>query len=127
MSQAQRAAANRDAAAYATAARAVSSRLHAIFYLGAVRYLNEPLKSVAAGNQDNALVQLAEGMSFYMTIHPTVAMVDPEADAVLMAYYTAAPASLTIAQRDAALAGLNRAAEALLLAPSDIVTPAMLD
>jgi hypothetical protein len=127
MSQAQRAAADRDATSYGVAARAVSSRLNAIFYLGTVRYLNEPLKSVAAGNQDAALAQLAEGMAFYQTIQPTVARADPAGDALLMAYFTTPPAQLTTGMRDGALAALNGTAEVLLLAPADIVTPAMLD
>jgi hypothetical protein len=126
LSRAQRAAADGDSAAYAEAANAAYSRLNAIFYLGTVRYLNEPVKSAAAGNMDNALVQMAEGMAFYWTIQPSVAMTDPAADAAIMAFFQSPPSALTAEQRDTAIAGLNRAAGALLLTTADIVTPDML-
>jgi hypothetical protein len=127
LSRAQRAAANRDSAAYAEASREVYSRLHAIFYLGTVRYLNEPLKSVAAGNIDNALVQLAEGLAFYHTIQPHVGLADPDADAAILAFFNTPPAELTVGMRNAALEALNRNAGALSLGPNDLVTVSMLE
>ena len=49
------------------------------------------------------------------------------ANAALVAHFTAAPDTLMVQQRDAALAALNSVAGALLLQPADLVTPAMLD
>jgi hypothetical protein len=124
MRRAQQAAQNKDAAAYEEAERDVYSRYHAIFYLSTVRYLNEALKTVQAGNAASAAVQQMEGLSYYHSIQPTVAEADAEADRAIVAFYTAPPASLTMQLRDTTLAALNRAASALLLKPEDLVTPA---
>jgi hypothetical protein len=124
MSDAQQAAAAKDAAAYERAANEVYSRFHAIFYLGTARYMNESVKSVQAGNAANAGVQLVEGFSFYQSIQPTVAKADAAADKTIVAFFTGNPADLTAAKRDEALAALNRTAGALLLKDADLVTPA---
>ena len=124
MSRAQKAAADKDAAAYAAAEREVNSRFNAIFYLGTARYLNEALKSVQGDNPTNASAQQIEGLSFYQSIQPTLAQADPAADQTIVAYFTAQPESLTVQLRDDALAALNRAFDALLLQPEDRVTPA---
>lgn len=123
LSRAQQAAANSDQAAYEAAEQDVYSRLNAIFYLGAARYLNESLKSAQGGNTDNAAIQMTEGLFFYKTIQPTVAQADASADATIMAFYNAQPASLTPQMRDDALAALNRAASALMLEQSELVAP----
>lgn len=124
LSRAQQAAANKDAAAYTAAANDVYSRFHTIFYLSTARYLNESLKSVQGGNPANASVQQMEGWSYYQSIQPAVAKADAAADQTIVAYFTAAPAALTVPLRDEALAALNRAASALRLTPADLVTPA---
>ena len=126
MSRAQRAAASRDADAYAAAERDVASRFNTIFYLGTVRYLNEPFRSVTQGSADAAPAQLAEGLAYYRTIQPVVAGLYPDVDAALVGYFSSQPGALTAAMRDGALAGLNRASEALLLQPADVVTADML-
>lgn len=124
LSRAQKAAADKDAAAYAAAEREVNSRFNAIFYVATARYLNESLKSTQGGNPTNAGVAQIEGLSFYQSIQPTVAQADPAADKTIVAYFTAQPASLTVQMRDDALAALNKAFDALLLKPDDRVTPA---
>jgi hypothetical protein len=124
LSQAQIAAGNKDAAAYDAAARQVFSRFNAIFYLGTAWNLNEPLRSVAQGDAATAAAQLTEGLGYYRSIQPTVASADPDANDTLVAYFNASPDTLTTAQRDAALSALNRAFDALLLEPADMVTPA---
>lgn len=124
MSQAQKAAADKNAAAYQTAAKEIYSRYHAIFYLCAARYLNESLKSAQAGNASNASVQMVEGLFYYRAIQPQVAKVDPQADKAIVDFYQSDPAKLTAEARDRALEGLNKAAEALLLKPADLVRPA---
>jgi hypothetical protein len=126
MSRAQRAAADKNADAYAAAEREVASRFNTIFYLGTVRSLNEPFRSVTQGSADAAPAQLAEGLAFYRTIQPIVATLYPDADATLMGYFASPPGALTAAMRDGALNSLNRAADALLLEPTDIVTVGML-
>ncbi|MBI2864103.1 MAG: hypothetical protein HYX94_06025 [Chloroflexi bacterium] len=124
MSRAQKAAADKDATAYQAAAKDVYSRYHAMFYLSAARYLNEALKSAKDGKIENASVQMIEGLSYYRPIQPQVAKVDPQADKAVVDFYQSDPAKLTVEARDRALAGLNRAADALLLKPTDLVTPA---
>lgn len=121
LSRAQRAAADGDAAAYAAAANDAHSRLNVLFYLATARYLNEPLRSVEAGDADTAGVQLVEGLSFYRTIQPAVAIADPAANATILSYFNTAPTSLGTATRDAALGALNRNAAALLLQDSDLI------
>jgi hypothetical protein len=122
LSRAQRAAADQNAAAYADAAREAHSRLSAIFYLGTVRSMNEPLVSIAAGDGDNAATQLVEGLSFYRSLQPEVATRMPAVDQAVMACFNTAPGELTTAQRNSAVAALNSAAEVLLLSPADLVT-----
>jgi len=122
MSRAQKAAADKNQAAYDAAANDIYSRFHAIFYLGAVRYLNEALKSAQSGNMEAAGVQMVEGYSFYLSIQPQVAKADAAADKAMVDFYKSQPASLTAASRDAALAAINRTANALLLKPADLVT-----
>ncbi len=123
LSRAQRAAADKDSAAYDAAARAAYSRFNAMFYLGVARYLNESLKAVQAGNLENAGVAQVEGLTYYRFIQPTIGRANPDADATIVAYFTAAPGTLTTAGRDDALASLNTAFDALLLEPSDMVIP----
>ena len=123
LSQAQKAAADKNQAAYDAAASEIYSRFHAIFYLATARYLNEALKSAQSGNAENAQVQMLEGFSFYQSIQPQVAKADPEADKAVVAFYQSNPATLTAASRDSTLATLNKTADALLLKQGDIVTP----
>ena len=127
LSRAQRAAADKDAAAYAAAARQVYSRFHTFSYLGTVRHLQEPVESVGKGDLTKAAVQLVEGISDDRTIQPIVARADPAANARLESYFAARPGDLTVQMRNDALDALNGVAAALLLEPADIVTPAMLD
>jgi hypothetical protein len=122
LSRGQRAAAAQDTAGYATAAREAHSRLSAIFYLGTVRYMNEPLLSVAAGDGDAAATQLIEGLSFYRSLQPEVATRMPTANETIVAFFNTPASDLTTAQRDRAVAALNSAAEVLLLTPADLVT-----
>lgn len=124
LSRAQKAAADKDATAFATAEREVGSRFNAIFYLGAARYLNESVKSVQGGNAAAAGVQQIEGLGFYQAIQPTVAKASVEADRAVTSFYQSDPAKLTTADRDRALAALNQAADALGLQPGDRVSPA---
>jgi hypothetical protein len=127
LSRAQQAAANKDAAAYTAAANEVYSRFHTIFYLSTARDLNEALRSVQGGNLANASVQQMEGWSYYQSIQPAVAKADAAADKTIVAYFTAAPATLTVALRDEALAALNRTTTALGLTSADLVTPTSFD
>jgi hypothetical protein len=122
MSRAQQAAANKDKTAYDAAAADAYSRLNAVFYLGAVRYLNEALKSAQAGNADAAGVAQVEGYSYYLSIQPEVAKADAAADRAIVEYYKSPPAALTAERRDAALAAMNRTASALRLQQVDLVT-----
>jgi hypothetical protein len=122
MSRAQRAAANRDVAAFRAAERDTYARFNAIFYLATLRYFNEPLSTVGQGDAQTAAAQQIEGLSFYRSIQPTVAMVDPDADATIVAFFNAPPSSLSAGMRDSALAALNRTSSALLLASGDLVT-----
>ena len=122
--RAQQAANAKDAAGYTAAANDVYGRYHAIFYLSTARYLNEALKSAQGGTPANASVQQMEGWAYYQSIQPAVAQADGAADKAIVAYFSAAPATLTVALRDEALAGLNRTATALRLTPADLVTPA---
>ena len=124
MSQAQKAAADKNAAACAAAAKEIYSRFHAIFYLGTAHYLNEALKAAQGRNLENAKVAIAEGFAFYQSIQPQVGKADPEADKAVVNYYKSDPSRLSIALRDSTLAALNRTASALLLKRSDLVTPA---
>jgi hypothetical protein len=122
MARAQKAANDKDQAAYNAAANDIYSRFNAIFYLGSVRYLNEAVKSVQAGNMDAAGVQMVEGYSYYLSIQPEVAKADPAADQAIVAFYKSKPADLTPQMRDATLAAINRTASALLLKQTDLVT-----
>lgn len=122
MSQAQKAATEKNQAAYQTALSDVTSRFNATFYLSAARYLNEALKSAQAGNVEAAGVSLMEGFSYYQFIQPAVAKADAEADKAMVQFYKSAPSGLTPSARDATLAALNRTASALLLKQSDLVT-----
>ncbi|OLD73037.1 MAG: hypothetical protein AUI33_06990 [Ignavibacteria bacterium 13_1_40CM_2_61_4] len=124
MSQAQKAAADKNAAACTAAANDIYSRFHAIFYLGAAYYLNEALKATAEGNLENAKAALVEGFALYQSIQPQVAKADPGADKIIVGYYKSDPSHLSAALRDSALAALNRTASALLLKQNDLVTSA---
>jgi len=124
LQRAQRAAAAGSLADFQTARREAESRLNAMFYLASARYLNEALKSAQAGNHESSAVQQIEGLSFYLTIRPKVATADAAADMAIVEYYRAAPATLTQALRDETLAALNRAAGALGLQPTDLLSPA---
>lgn len=121
MSRAQQAASSKDKAAYDAAAAEAYSRFNAMFYLGTVRYLNEALKSAQAGNVDAAGVAQVEGYSFYLAIQPDVAKADAATDRAIVEFYKRSPAELTAEERDAALAAINRVADALRLKPSDLV------
>jgi hypothetical protein len=123
LQRAQRAASTGDMAEFQMARRDAESRLSAVFYLASARYLHEALQTAQAGNLDAAAVQQVEGLSFYMTIQPKVATADPAADQAIVAYYQAAPSTLTQAGRDEALAALNRAANALGLQQRDLLSP----
>jgi hypothetical protein len=122
MARAQKAASDKDQAAYDAAANDVYSRFNAIFYLSTVRYLNEAVKSAQAGNMDAAGTQQVEGFSYYLSIQPEVAQADAAANQAIVDFYKAAPNTLTPAMRDAALAAINRTANALLLKQADLVT-----
>jgi hypothetical protein len=124
MSQLQKAAAEKNATACASAASEIYSRFHAIFYLGTAYNLNEAWKAAQAGNLENAKTAIADGFALYRSIQPQVAKADPEADKTIVAYYQSDPSRLSAALRDSALAALNRTASALLLKQSDLVTAA---
>ena len=123
LSRAQRAAADKDSAAYQEAAQQVHSRLNAIFYVSTARYLNEAFKAAQEGNAESAGVSQAEGLSYYRFIQPMVASANPAADAAIVAYLSGAPSGLTATGRDEALAALNTAFDTLLLASGDRVSP----
>src|SRR5215470_3269923 len=110
MSQAQKAAADKNATACAAAASEIYSRFHAIFYLGTAYDLNEALKAMQAGNLENAKTAMVDGLALYQSIQSHVAKADPEADKTIVGYYKSDPARLSPALRDSALAALNRAA-----------------
>ncbi len=120
----RRAALNNDVTGFEQAKNAAFSRLNALFYLASARYLSTSLEKAQASDIDGALVQLAEGYAFYLSIQPQVAKADPEADKTIVRYYTSSPSALTAEKRDAALAALNKAAGTLLLKPADLLTPA---
>jgi hypothetical protein len=124
MARGQQAAAAQDAAAYNAAADEVHSRFNAIFYLSTARHFNVIWESAQTGNPGRTAVLQVEGLSYYRTIQPKVALADPAADQAIVAYFNAAPDSLTLVARDEALDALNRAFDALMLLPSDRVTPA---
>ena len=124
LSRAQQAAAAKDVPAYQVAANDVYSRFNAIFYLGATRYMNESLKAAQAANVIGTGVAQVEGLSYYRSIQPVVAKADAAADKTIVAYLTADASGLTVAARDEALAAINRAADALLLKSTDLVTAA---
>jgi hypothetical protein len=122
--RAQQAAANQNAVAYASAANDVHSRFNAIFYLSTARYLQVAWEAAQTSSLDRTAVLQVEGLSYYRSIQPQVALADPSADQTLVAYFTASPESLTLAARDEAPDALNRSFDALRLVPSDRVTPA---
>ncbi|MGH2352223.1 MAG: hypothetical protein ACRDI2_05200 [Chloroflexota bacterium] len=124
LARAQKASLEANLTAFQAADKEVRSRLNALFYLAAARYLNESFKSVQAGKMDSAPVQQIEGLSFYQTIQPAVAGADAAADQTIVDYYRSDPAKLTVERRDAALTALNKAADALLLKPTDRLSPA---
>jgi hypothetical protein len=121
MARAEAAAKADDAAAYKEAANDIYSRFNAIFYLATIRYLNESVKSVEAGEMETAGVQMVEGLSFYYSIQQQVATADPAVDEAIVGFYTADPATLTPEMRDEVLSAINGVADDLLLAQSDIV------
>lgn len=122
--RAQQAAAAGDTSAFNQAQADVQSRLNALFYVGAARYLHETVKSVQASKPLDAAVQIVEGYSFYQTVQPQVARADAEADRILTAFYQSDPSTLTAASRDRALEAFNRTAPALGLKSSDLLTAA---
>ncbi len=122
MARAQKAATDKDQAAYDAAARDVYSRLNTIFYLGTVRYMGETLAKAEENDADGAGVARVEGLAFYQTIQPDVAKANAAADKTIADYFAADPATVTPESRDAALAALNSAASALLLTEQDLVT-----
>ena len=123
LQRAQKAAAAGNMADFQAARREAESRLNAIFYLSTARYLHESLQMAQGSNRDAAPVQQVEGLSFYLTIQPKVAAADAAADQAIVAYFRAAPDSLTVARRNEALAALNRAATALGPQPRDLLSP----
>lgn len=122
MARAQKAATDKDQAAYDAAARDVYSRLNTIFYLGTARYMGETLVKAEENDADGAGIARVEGLAFYQTIQPDVAKADAAADKTIAEYFAADPATVTAQSRDAALAALNSAASALLLTEQDLVT-----
>ena len=122
MAEAQQAAADKDDAAYAAAAQKVYSRFNAIFYLGAVRYMNEALKHSQDGDHYGAGVALVEGLAFYQSIQPDVAKANAASDETVVAYFQTAPDQLTADLLSGALAAINQTATGLLLTRDDLVT-----
>ena len=116
MDRARQAADAGDAAALETATNEVYSRFNAIFYLGTVRYIGRVLDDAEAGNNDALGTHQVEALAFYRPIQPDVAKADSAANETIMAYLTAKPGQVTTASRDDALAALNGAASALMLA-----------
>ena len=125
LSKAQRAAMDKNPAAYADAAREVTSRFNAIFYLSTARHIDEAMKLVkgGAGNYGSAAVNQAEALAYYRTIQPTVAKADPAVDRMLMEYFTAEPSTLTPERRDDVLNAFNNVFGALMLKPTDRAFP----
>jgi len=121
--RAQKAALGNDMAGFTQAKADVLSRLNALFYLSAARYLNESVKHAQAGDAERAGIAQSEGFAYYQTIQPIVAKADPEADRAVVAFYRNDPSKLTIAERDRALSALNKATSALGLKESDHVAP----
>jgi hypothetical protein len=124
LERAKKAALNKDLEGFQQAKRDVQARLNALFYLAAARYLNESLKAAKDGRAEQAATAQAEGFAFYQTIQPVVATVDAAADRAIVEHYQAEPSKLTAESRDRALAGLNKAAEALGLKASERLAPA---
>jgi hypothetical protein len=96
--------------------------LSALFYLGTVRNMNEPLLTIGSGDADTAAAQLVEGLGYYRSLQPELAAAMPEVDRLIVAYFTTPATDITTAQRDAAVAALNSAASVLLLSTSDLIT-----
>ncbi len=124
LQRAQQAAAAGNRDEFRAALRDYESRLNAIFYVSAARYLNESLKAAQSGNMPTAAVSQIEGLAFYMTIQPLVARANAAADQAVVGYYRADPGSLSTARRDEALALLNSTLGALGLSERDRVSPA---
>jgi hypothetical protein len=122
--QAQKATLARDLAGFQQAKNDIVSRLNALFYLSAARYVNEAAKSVQAGNADAAKVGMMEGYSYYLAIQPIVAKVDAAADKAVVDAYRGDPNRLTFSVRDQVLQALNRAGDTLGLKATDRLTPA---
>jgi hypothetical protein len=122
LSRAQRAAAGGDSESYGVAAREAHSRLSALFYLGTVGNMNEPLVTIGNGDADTAAAQLIEGLGYYRSLQPEVATAMPEVDRTIVAYFNTPATDITTAQRDAAVAALNSAASVLLLNANDLVS-----
>jgi len=116
----------KDQAAADAARDEVYAKFNSIFYLGAVRGMNESLKSAQGGFTNPAAAYQVEGYYSYMAIQPWVAKAEAAADRTIMAYFTAAPSTLTAQKRDEAIAALNRTASALRLPAGDVVDPATL-
>jgi hypothetical protein len=123
LQRAQRAAGAGNMGEFNAAQRDVESRLVAIFYLGAARYLNEALRAAQSGNSANAAASQMEGYTYYQSIQPLVARADASADEAVAGYYRSDPSALTIARRDEALSALNRTLNALGLTDRDRVSP----
>ena len=105
------------------AAADVYSRFNALFYLASVHGLGEGLRLAQAGDHAAAGDALVKGYHSYLSIQPEVAKaVGTTGDKLIVDYYQSSPVDLTVAQRNEALAALNRAASALLLAQRDLVT-----
>ncbi|OGS01315.1 MAG: hypothetical protein A2V88_15850 [Elusimicrobia bacterium RBG_16_66_12] len=116
-----------DAAALDEAEKRVMSRLNAIFYIATARYFNNAYAAAAKGDTSATAVALVEGLSFYRTIQPIVAVADPEADEIISAFYQrGADGPITVEERDAALAALNERAvtNEMGLQVTDMLTPA---
>ena len=122
MHEARQAAADKDDPAYLVAAEKVYSRYNAIFYLGAVKYINEAFKKAEAEDAYGAGTAKVEGLSYYRSIQPEVAKTNAASNETIVAYFEAAPDELTAALRDGALAALNGTADGLLLKQADIIT-----
>ena len=106
-----------------SAAADVYSRFNALFYLASVHGLGEGLRLAQDDDHEAAGDALVKGYHSYLSIQPEVAKsVGTTGDKMIVDYYQSSPADLTPAQRDEALATLNRAASALLLAEADLVT-----
>lgn len=122
LSRGQRAAASSDAESYGVAAGEAHSRLSALFYLGTVRGMTEPLVSLGNGDGDTAATELASGMAYYRSLQPEVATAMPEADRAIVAFFNTPALDLTTDLRTRALTALNSAASVLRLNPNDLVS-----